>query len=492
MSVSVTFNGTVYLIPTTGETGWDTQLTAFLSDVGNNATTSAGSQTLSNKILKAQSGSANSPSITFNSDATTGLYLPSADQLGFATGGVQALKIDAGQNVTANAALTSTGTLTASATLAVAGTAALASNLTVAGTATVTGTLTASTGITTGTLTATGATSLAALTATGASSLAALSASGAVTGAGFSALTANMGRNFIHNPLFRFVQRGVGPFTATGYTLDRWVLGLTGDAASITQTALADADRTAIGDETADFALQNVFTGASSAADFTLMQQRIETIHRLSNKTVTVSFYAKAATGTPKVGVSIDQNFGSGGSTAVNGSGTAVAISTTWTRYTVTLTIASATGKTVGAGNNTALNLWYSSAATNATRSGTVGVQSGTISIWGVQLEIGSLATTLEKPDLNYDLANCSRFCQIVYVALRSAYTATANFWQSIQILPMYTTPTTTLVVTGLTANVSSFLLSPISNASLQATMLSAGAGDAYFIDYGYLLSADL
>ncbi len=50
MSTAVTYNGTTYTVPAPGETGWGTQVTNFLVDVGNTALpltamTSAGSVT---------------------------------------------------------------------------------------------------------------------------------------------------------------------------------------------------------------------------------------------------------------------------------------------------------------------------------------------------------------------------------------------------------------------------------------------------------------
>ena len=45
-------------------------------------------------------------------------------------------------------------------------------------------------------------------------------------------------------------------------------------------------------------------------------------------------------------------------------------------------------------------------------RAGTIGVQSGTIQLWGVQLEIGSVATPLEKRDPEQELRQCQRFFQ--------------------------------------------------------------------------------
>ena len=242
---------------------------------------------------------------------------------------------------------------------------------------------------------------------------------------------ADIGSNKIHNPLFNIWQRGTSAVTTSGtYSADRFILQFTGDSNSITQTALADADRSAIGDEEAVFALTNACTGVNSAANFSSINQRIESVRRLSNKTVQVSFYAKASSGTPKVGVSIDQSFGTGGSpsSAVQGNGTAFTLSTTWTRYTGSFTIASVSGKTLGtAGNDfTALNFWYSSGSTNNTRAGSIGVQTATISLYGVQLEIGSNVTQLEKVDPRIDFSNCERFYQLA-VAWLGGYGAASQ-----------------------------------------------------------------
>jgi hypothetical protein len=232
-----------------------------------------------------------------------------------------------------------------------------------------------------------------------------------------------IGRNYLINSLMNVIQRGAGPYTATAaYAHDRWLLTLTTDTMSVTPQAISDASRTAIGDEAAEQSLQNVFAGNAAAGAFNTISQRIEGVRRLSGKTVTVSFWAVAASGTPKLGVSLDQNFGTTGSpsAAVNGNGTAVTLSTTWTRYTVTIAIASASGKTLGTDANssyTQLNFWFSSGATNATRAGTVGVQSGTVNLWGVQLETGSIATSLEKVPPGIDLQNCWRYYQVFYAS---------------------------------------------------------------------------
>jgi hypothetical protein len=224
----------------------------------------------------------------------------------------------------------------------------------------------------------------------------------------------NVGRNLVHNPLFNVAQRGVGPFTTNiSYTADRWQLFLASDTASIVFPAASDTSRTAIGDEAATFVLSNTFTGNAAAGAFNVIQQKIEGVRRLAGKTVTVSFYAWANVGL-KLGVNVEQSFGSGGSPSadVQLAGQAININATWARYTATFVLPSINGKSLGSNNDdrTAVNFWCSSGATNATRAGGIGVQSGNVQLWGVQLEMGSVATPLEKPDPQQDVGKCQRF----------------------------------------------------------------------------------
>ena len=226
----------------------------------------------------------------------------------------------------------------------------------------------------------------------------------------------NIGRNLLHNGLFRIAQRGAGPFTTGIYTLDRWFNALNLDTMSVVAQSLSDVYRTQIGDEEANYALANTFVGNAGAGAYNLVGHRIENVRRLAGKTVTVSFWAIAGSGTPKLGVSFNQSFGTGGSpsSAVPVNGQSVTLSGAFARYSLTFALPSISGKTLGSNSDDYLQLyfWYSCGATNATWAGNPGVQSGTIWLWGVQLEVGSVATPLEKPDLQQELANCQRFYQ--------------------------------------------------------------------------------
>jgi len=224
----------------------------------------------------------------------------------------------------------------------------------------------------------------------------------------------NTGRNLVHNALMTVAQRGAGPFTGSAYTLDRWFLSLSLDTSTVSQAAVSDAIRAAIGDEAATNMLSISVAGNAGATAFTFVVQKIESIRRLAGKTVTVSFWA-SATGATKLGINLLQDFGSGGSPSAGVWLTAVplTLSGTWTRYSATFVVPSASGKTLGTNGNdeTSLTFWVSSGANNATIAGNPGVQTGTVQLWGVQLETGSVATPLDYGGSpQQQLAQCQRY----------------------------------------------------------------------------------
>ena len=306
----------------------------------------------------------------------------------------------------------------------------------------------------------------------------------------------DIGSNKLHNSMFNIAQRGAGPFTTAVYTLDRWSASVVTDTISITQVTLADADRAAIGDEEAQFAFQNVFTGSAATSAFNAIFQRLENVRRLANKTITVSFWAKAASGSPNIGVSVDQNLGSGGSPAnVFGNGVAIVLSTTWTRYSTSFTFGSLSGLTVGTGGDTSaqLDFWFSSGATQATRAG-IGVQSATIQLWGVQLEIGSFASQLEKPDPRYDLSNCQRFYFAAGVLAASTGSTGGQLYAQVSLpVQMRATPT----VVGADNSSTNVTSATVVNSSTSPTSSVVGQGictvsGAYLLNTTYTASADL
>ena len=226
------------------------------------------------------------------------------------------------------------------------------------------------------------------------------------------ATAANVGRNLIHNGLFNIQQRGVGPWTPNNsYTADRWYMSFTGGTLSTTIGTVNDTNRSQIGDEAAAFHLVASAAGGAGASDETFLQQAVEGVRRTAGKTVTLSFWAAATAGTPKLAILMYQIFGSGGSAPGVVPVQVVTLSTTYTRYSLTFSVPSAAGKTFGtAGTDSLFVRFGMSAGASMSGYGGIGQQSYVLALYGVQLEVGSVATPLEKPDPQQDLANCQRF----------------------------------------------------------------------------------
>ncbi len=228
----------------------------------------------------------------------------------------------------------------------------------------------------------------------------------------------NAGRNLFHNPILRIHQRGLGAWGTTGsYTADRWRMDFLNGTMSVAINSLTDAQRALIGDENADNCITVTVAGGAGANDFSILSQFIEGVPRISNKTITVSFWVFALSGTPKIGVGVRQSFGTGGSpsTNVDMSGQSVTLTTAPVRYSLTFTLPSMAGKIFGsnAGTDyTRIAFAFSSGTTNAAIFGTPGTQSATFVMWGMQCEISSTASPLDKPDSQMDWANCQRFYQ--------------------------------------------------------------------------------
>jgi hypothetical protein len=214
------------------------------------------------------------------------------------------------------------------------------------------------------------------------------------------------GKNKIINGDFGIWQRGTSftPSTSTStYTSDRWqtFVTFTSGTCTISQQTFTLGTAPVAGYES------NFFWRIATAAGQTYWEnrQRIEDVRTLAGQTVTVSFWAKADSAR-KVGVFARQNFGSGGSANVDTdmAGSPVQLSSSWTRFSGTITLPSISGKTVGASSYLALT--FNQAATETHTS-------ATIDIWGVQVEYGSKATpfqTASGGSPQAELAMCQRY----------------------------------------------------------------------------------
>jgi hypothetical protein len=214
----------------------------------------------------------------------------------------------------------------------------------------------------------------------------------------------------------------------------------------------------------ATYFVRNIVVGGTGTSSLVVMQQPVEDVRTFAGQTVTLSFYAKATSGTPSIGLDLFQEFGSGGSSTVSNGGTKVAITTSWARYSATIALASISGKTIGTSSLLGVRFWFSSGSDYNSLNGTLGLQSNTFDIWGVQLEAGSVATAFQTATgtLQGELAACQRYywrtTATGTIALGSGTTEDAN--RGIIFInnpvPMRVAPTSvdsaTLTVTDMTS----------------------------------------
>lgn len=157
------------------------------------------------------------------------------------------------------------------------------------------------------------------------------------------------GRNAMINGGFDFWQRGTTFTTPSGYTADRWKPLYDGTIGTFTVTRQSfTLGQTDVPYEPSYFFRWN-HTAAGSGSSYRLIEQRIEGVRSFASQQVSLSFYAKADTARTLT-ISYNQFFGGGGSPSATVAATVATfnITTAWQKYSVTFTVPSIAGKTIG------------------------------------------------------------------------------------------------------------------------------------------------
>jgi hypothetical protein len=215
----------------------------------------------------------------------------------------------------------------------------------------------------------------------------------------------NPNPNVIINGGFDIWQRGTS-FTPTNgvivYTADRfWVYRDTGSAVTVSRQTFSPGSAPSA-NVSAPYFYRFAQTTTGSGGSLNLISQYVEDARTFAGRTVTYSFWAKAdaaRTITPQ----ISRGYGSGGSAEETiFTGSAITLTTSWARYSVTVPIPTISGKTVNDASNS--NIALTMKLANNT------VQ--TVDVWGVQLEVGSTATSFRRnaPSIQGELAACQRY----------------------------------------------------------------------------------
>jgi len=202
------------------------------------------------------------------------------------------------------------------------------------------------------------------------------------------------GKNKIINGDFGIWQRGTSFNAATlFYTADRWQgYSYSGASQTVSQQSFTAGAAPVAGYEA------QYFLRATATNTGINIEQRIEDVRTFAGQPVTLSYWAKSNSA-QTITAYVNQNFGSGGSSQVTAITGSQAITTSWTRYTLSGTVTSISGKTIGTSSYLQVN-FVGAAINNA------------LDIWGVQLEYGSKATPFETASgtIQGELALCQRY----------------------------------------------------------------------------------
>lgn len=258
-------------------------------------------------------------------------------------------------------------------------------------------------------------------------------------------------KNYIINGNFDIWQRGISQ-TINGYgSDDRWYNDNVGSTKTHSQIACTDTERLLFN---ASKFSRTIVSSVVGAGNYVIKRQSIEDVTKLAGKTITISFWAKADSN-KNIWLEFLQGFGSGGSSSANVTGIygqAIALTSTWQKKTITLTLPSIVGKTLGTDgvhtSNTSLQFWFD-VGSGATGSIPTGIhQSGTFDIAQVQLEEGSVATPFEQRPIGLEVSLCKRYCQVsIELIYMGNTTAGWSYGTTINLpTPMRTTPTATFM----------------------------------------------
>lgn len=169
-------------------------------------------------------------------------------------------------------------------------------------------------------------------------------------------------------------------------------------------------------------------------------EQRIENGTRNlcgDGKKVTVSFWARSSISNKRICVAPYQNYGTGGSPSAQDplKGTPITLTSTWTRYTATITTNTLSGKTFGTDNNDFFScdfwlMWGTTIGNTYVQAGVSAetfVGSGNIDIAQVQLCAGDVALPFQPKSFEEELRACQRYYETSYSYGVTVPTAISN-----------------------------------------------------------------
>lgn len=208
-------------------------------------------------------------------------------------------------------------------------------------------------------------------------------------------------KNLLINGNFDIWQRGTsGGF---GYTcVDRWQLAADGGGTFTVSRQAFSLGQTDVPGEPTYFTRVNCSV-AQTGGTYNVFTQRVEDVRVTAGRTVTVSLWAKGNAGGEDFQCNLVQYFGSGGSPSSSVFNTIISstsLTTSWQKFTGTVTMPSISGKTLGTNDNHSTTLDILGPI-NTTHQ---------FDVAQVQVEISDHATDFEYRTFDEELSMCQRY----------------------------------------------------------------------------------
>jgi hypothetical protein len=287
------------------------------------------------------------------------------------------------------------------------------------------------------------------------------------------------GKNKIINGDFGIWQRGTSftPSAAWNYNADRFAMYCAGSGHTpvVSRQTFTPGTAPVAGYEGLYFWRYSQ-AAAGSGNTTNNIAQRIENVQTFANQQVTLSFWGKADA-SRTVTSEFYQEFGSGGSVGVTTSIGSHSFTTSWQRFTATVTVPSISGKTVGTNSYLTLQFILPTGVAQ------------TIDIWGLQVEAGSVATAFQTATgtLQGELAACQRYYWRT-TASGGVFQLLTGFGSAISVnnaIVSLSVPSK-MRVTPSSVDFSNLALTPDNAAVLAVTAVAAktGTGDAILLEF--------
>ena len=297
-------------------------------------------------------------------------------------------------------------------------------------------------------------------------------------------------RNRIINGNFDIWQRGTSSASVGYNTADRWANSFVGSSCTLSRQAFALGQTNVPGEPT--YFSRSVVVTSAGASNFSVLQQFVEDVRTFAGQQVTISFWAKADASKP-IAIELLQNFGTGGSPSaeVQAIGvTKTTLSTSWQKITVTASLPSISGKTLGSNVNhyLGLSIFFDAGTSLNARTDSLGQQSGTFDIAQVQVEPGPVATPFEQRPIGTELSLCQRYYQEHQYQIGGVTTSGVGMYgQIFYTVRLRGTPTTVFSSVGAVGNFDTAVpavasVNNVREISFSKTATGTGAGIYSFL----------